>query len=105
MQRVLRPLASAAAAALLALAATGCGSGSVGDTAGEGSRSDSSAEPGGITVRTDRGTVTIDQPATRVVSLEWTYTEELIALGVQPIANADNDGNGAWITAPGAYLD
>ncbi|WP_103504224.1 MULTISPECIES: ABC transporter substrate-binding protein [Streptomyces] len=108
MRKLLRALASAGAAVALTVAATGCGGGSVGEATGTGNGDDggsSGSGSGGVTLSTDRGEVTIDEPATKVVSLEWTYTEELIALGVQPVGNADNDGYRAWITAPGAELD
>ncbi|NJQ16504.1 ABC transporter substrate-binding protein [Streptomyces bohaiensis] len=106
MQRMLRALATAGTAAALALTVAACGSGTVGEEAGgsDSASPDSGAGGGTITVETARGQVTLDEPATTVVSLEWTYTEELIALGVQPAGNADNDGYAQWITAPGVEL-
>ncbi|WP_185845451.1 hypothetical protein [Kibdelosporangium aridum] len=39
-----------------------------------------------------------------MVVLEWAYTEELVALGVTPVGNADNEGYKTWVTAPGSAL-
>ncbi|MBP2000621.1 iron complex transport system substrate-binding protein [Paenibacillus shirakamiensis] len=71
-----------------------------------GSKSDSKAsEPAtspesttSITIKHDKGELKLDQPAKRVVVLEWTFTEDLIALGVQPVGNADNKGYSTWVT-------
>ncbi|MGW5849700.1 ABC transporter substrate-binding protein [Streptomyces sp. NPDC055254] len=103
MQRMLRALATGATAAALALTAAGCGSGTVGDTGDKKGGADRPAG-GKITVDTAQGPITLDKPATKVVTLEWTYTEELVALGVSPLGNADNKGYATWITAEGAGL-
>ncbi|MFD3540096.1 ABC transporter substrate-binding protein [Streptomyces sp. NPDC058662] len=103
MQRILRALATGTAAAALALTAAGCGSGTAGDAGDKKSGADG-ATGGKITVDTAQGQVTLDKPATKVVTLEWTYTEELVALGVSPLGNADNKGYATWITAKGAGL-
>lgn len=36
----------------------------------------------------------------RVVTLEWTYTEDLLALGVQPVGAADIAGYKEWVRVP-----
>jgi len=36
----------------------------------------------------------------RVVTLEWTYTENLLALGVQPVGAADLKGYREWVRIP-----
>jgi ferric hydroxamate transport system substrate-binding protein len=36
----------------------------------------------------------------RVVALEWTYIEDLLALGVQPVGVADIAGYEAWVQIP-----
>jgi len=55
---------------------------------------------GPITVTDGRGkSVTLPAPATRVVSLEWNTTEDVITLGVQPTGVADIKGYGSWVTA------
>ncbi|WP_049580247.1 ABC transporter substrate-binding protein [Streptomyces sp. SBT349] len=101
MRRLLRAVAAASAAGALLAALAGCGSGSVGESSGEG---EGGSGAGGITVSTARGDVTLDDPALKVVSLEWVYTEELLALGVTPVGNADNAGYAEWLTAEGARL-
>lgn len=50
-----------------------------------------------ITVTDARGKdVTIDGPATKVVTLEWSVTEYVASLGVQPIGVADVKGYRTW---------
>ncbi|MEJ2869521.1 iron-siderophore ABC transporter substrate-binding protein [Actinomycetospora sp. OC33-EN08] len=56
--------------------------------------------PAAITIDTARGPVGLPGPATRVVSLEWVHTEELLALGVVPVGVADIRGYGEWLQAP-----
>ncbi|MGI5270268.1 ABC transporter substrate-binding protein [Nonomuraea sp. CA-218870] len=61
-----------------------------------------SAEPsaGPVTVTDSRGKeIKLDQPATRVVSLEWAETEILAGLGVMPVGAADVKGFAVWDTA------
>jgi ABC-type Fe3+-hydroxamate transport system substrate-binding protein len=97
-----RPLVTGGIAVALMLGVVGCGSGTVGETTGpsEGGK----AKDGGIVIETARGEIALDEPAKRVVTLEWTYAEELRALGVTPVGNADNAGYRTWITAEGADL-
>jgi len=58
------------------------------------------AGAGPITVTDGRGkSVTLPAPATKVVSLEWNTTEDVITLGVQPTGVADIKGYGSWVTA------
>lgn len=45
----------------------------------------------------------ITKPAERVVVLEWMFTEDLIALGVQSVGNAANANYKLWV-APEAKL-
>ncbi|MGA5168484.1 MULTISPECIES: ABC transporter substrate-binding protein [Streptomyces] len=105
MQKMLRALATGGTAVALLLTATGCGSGTVEEsTDGGGKGGADKPAKGAITVDTAQGKVSLDKPATKVVALEWTYTEELVALGVTPAGNADNKGYGTWITAKGAAL-
>ncbi|URJ44875.1 iron-siderophore ABC transporter substrate-binding protein [Paenibacillus polymyxa] len=59
---------------------------------------------GPVTVKHNRGEITLNKPAQRVVVLEWTFTEDLIALGVQPVGNADNANYKVYVT-PEAALD
>jgi iron complex transport system substrate-binding protein len=58
------------------------------------------AASGPVTVTDARGKeVTLPAPATRVVSLEWNTTEDVVTLGVQPVGVADIKGYGSWVTA------
>lgn len=52
---------------------------------------------GPITIQDALGEVTLEQPAQRVVALEWTYVEDVLALGIQPIGVADIEGYKAWV--------
>lgn len=55
---------------------------------------------GAITVTDGRGEeVTLDAPAERVVTLEWSNTEDVVTLGVQPVGVADIEGYESWVTA------
>lgn len=57
------------------------------------------ATGGPVTVTDDRGEeVTLDAPATDVVSLEWGLTENLLTLGVTPVGQADVKGYNVWDT-------
>ena len=59
-----------------------------------------SAPAGPVTVTDGRGkAVTLPAPATKVVSLEWNTTEDVITLGVQPTGVADIKGYSSWVTA------
>lgn len=42
-----------------------------------------------VTIEGTNGEVTLDEPAERVVVLEWTYAENLLAVGIQPAGMAD----------------
>lgn len=55
---------------------------------------------GPISITDDLGrTVELDGPATRVVSLEWQQTEDVLTLCVNPVAVADVEAYGTWDTA------
>lgn len=51
----------------------------------------------GIPLEHAAGTTELAEPATRVVALEWTYVEDLLALGVQPVGVADVAGYEKWV--------
>ena len=83
-----------------ALALAGCGT--TEDPADTGT--DDAAASGPVTFKDARGKeVTLEKPATKVVSLEWGETEMLVTLGVQPVGAADLKGYATWNTA--AKLD
>lgn len=91
-----------AAGAVLVLA--GCSSGTAGDAQSSGTNGS-----GPISVTDSTGTVKLTRPAKRVVSLEWSYTEDLLTLGVTPVGAADARTYGTWVTAgpklPGSVPD
>lgn len=92
-----KPLLSAlCAAAALALTA-GCGAAA--DEAGGSGKDDGGAKGGALSLTHVKGTTKLDAPAKKVVALEWTYAEDLLALGVSPTGVADKKGYGQWVTA------
>ena len=44
-------------------------------------------------------TVELDAPAERVAVLEWQQVEDVLSLCVTPVAIADVEGYGTWVTA------
>lgn len=50
-----------------------------------------------ITIQGTNGEVTLPAPAKKVVVLEWTYAENLLALGVQPAGMADIELYGDYV--------
>jgi iron complex transport system substrate-binding protein len=91
------PLTALLAVPLLAL--TACGTTDAPAAAGTPSAGPASST-GPITVTDGRGKqVTLAAPATRVVSLEWNTTEDVVTLGVQPVGVADIKGYTSWVTA------
>lgn len=102
-----RPLL-APLALLLLLLATACGGATT--SADTANSPDPASDPTGnetdgtVVVEDVRGEVELPAPAERVVALEWTYVEDLLAVGVQPVGVADIDGYDAYVTA-GPRLD
>lgn len=66
------------------------------DDAG-GDASDDADEVGSVTLAGSNGDVDLEAPAERIVALEWTYVEDLLALGVQPVGVADREGYETWV--------
>lgn len=56
-----------------------------------------SAESEAITVSGVLGDVELEEPAENVVALEWTYAEDLLAVGVQPAGLTDIEGYNSWV--------
>ena len=84
-----------ALAGATSLILTACGSTEPATTAAGSAAADKA-----ITVTDARGkTIKLDRPATRVVTLEWNNTEEVIDLGVQPVGVSDIKGFATWDTA------
>ncbi|WP_433532309.1 ABC transporter substrate-binding protein [Micromonospora sp. CA-263727] len=93
-----RVIALVAAASALLLAACGTTENTAEPTAS------ASATGGPVTVTDSRGKeVKLDNPATKVVGLEWGEVEMLVSLGVMPVGVADPKGYATWVTA--AKLD
>lgn len=96
-----RALTALLAAAALAVTAAGCGTAA--DEAGGGSPKNEKNESAGssagaITVSHLKGPTALKEPAKKVVALEWTYAEDLLALGVSPAGVADIKGYDQWVT-------
>ncbi len=70
---------------------------STGNTAGPNTSSEPAGEP--IVVKDAKGEFKLDKPAKKVVVLEWTFTEDIIALGMQPVGNADNENYKVYVTS------
>ncbi|WP_127502115.1 ABC transporter substrate-binding protein [Actinoplanes solisilvae] len=88
-----RAFAATAAAALTALVLTACGT--TEDPADETSPASAPAA-GPVDLTDERGPLHLDAPAKAVVSLEWGLTENLVALGVKPVGQADVKGYNIW---------
>lgn len=59
-----------------------------------------SGSAGPLSVTDSRGrTITLAAPARRVVTLEWGPTEDVLTLGVKPVAVADPKGFGTWVSS------
>lgn len=64
----------------------------------------SEAASGPIVLKDAKGEVKLDKPAQKVVVLEWTFTEDIIALGMQPVGNADNENYKVWVTGEAPWM-
>jgi iron complex transport system substrate-binding protein len=84
----------AVAAVLLSLGTVACGSNTPadGDSAGGGQ--------GAVTIQSASGSVTLPKPAERVAVMQWQFLEDLLALGVQPVAIADEQQPGSTNPMP-----
>lgn len=93
MRKFLGAGGALAVAVTLALGLAACS----GKTADGGGENDGGG--GAITLTTTAGEVSLDKPATKIVALEWTYVEDLLAIGVTPVGVADIKGYDTWVTA------
>jgi len=57
-------------------------------------------EDGFQLIEHELGETCVSDAVERVVALEWTYTEDLLALGIQPVGVADIAGYSNWIDIP-----
>ncbi len=85
---------AATAAALTALLLAACGT--TEDPAGAAGAGSAAPSSGPVDLTDERGPVHLDAPARNVVSLEWGLTENLVALGVKPVGQADVKGYNVW---------
>jgi iron complex transport system substrate-binding protein len=58
-----------------------------------------------VTVPHDGGETVIEQDPARIVALEWHLVEDLLVLGIQPVAIADVEGFKTWVTIETALGD
>ncbi|RYG71526.1 iron-siderophore ABC transporter substrate-binding protein [Lentibacillus lipolyticus] len=56
-----------------------------------------------VTVEDAMGEQTIEGTPENIVALEWSYAENLLALGIQPAGVADLDGFGKWVNIDKAF--
>lgn len=61
---------------------------------------DAACEAGFIAVEDLTGTVCVPENVERVVALEWSFVEDVLALGVQPVGVADIEGYHGWVQIP-----
>jgi len=86
--------------ALSVILAAGCSSKKTEDKSAGGETSENS-----VTIFGSNGEVTLDKPAKKVVVLEWTYAEDLLALGVQPAGMADIQEYHNWVNIDAVLSD
>lgn len=108
MSRKLRVAALAAAAATL-LTLTACGTTNLDSDTGKAGDAETSASCADDTTTTSTGavsltdslgrTVELEEPAERVVVLEWQQTEDLLSLCVTPVGAASIDGYATYVSA------
>lgn len=79
-----------------------CGGNSDDGNANEDNSSDDERE---VKIQDALGEQTIEGTPNRIVSLEWTYAENLLALGVQPVGVADLDGFDQWVNIDKEFDD
>lgn len=85
-------------ALLMALVLAACSSNdNTEDSSNTKSNSDSAAEKRSIKIEDAVGEQTIEGVPENIVVLEWSYAEDLLALGIQPAGVADLDGFHQWV--------
>lgn len=72
----------------------------VGGMEAENAESATACEAGSRLVVHAAGETCVPENAERVVALEWTYVEELLALGLQPVGVADIEGYNVYVQIP-----
>ncbi|MFD2758678.1 ABC transporter substrate-binding protein [Gulosibacter faecalis] len=109
MTRTSRLAALTAMAGIAAVALAGCGTTEVETPSTDEASADVSATCADDTTTTSTGPVTItdqlgrtvelDEPAKRVVVLEWQEVEDVLSLCVNPVGVADPEGYSTWVSA------
>ncbi|WP_281657744.1 iron-siderophore ABC transporter substrate-binding protein [Halobacillus sp. Cin3] len=87
-----------------------CGGGEEGESAEESSGEESTEESSSdesrsVTIEDASGEKTIEGTPENVVVLEWTYAEDLQALGMEPVGVADLDAYGDWVNVGIPFSD
>lgn len=103
MRRITHLLALLAVTAGLTACGDDDGTAAASGDASETSETTSEAEAatGPITVTDGTGAeVTLDEPATTVIALEWSLAEDLLLLDVDPAGVADVASYGEWVAEP-----
>jgi ABC-type Fe3+-hydroxamate transport system substrate-binding protein len=83
--------------AWLGLLLVGCGTRGPAGGAPPGTPPAGQSPGAGPSIKDALGTVMLPGVASRVVALEWTYAEDLLAVGLQPIGVADVAGYRKWV--------
>jgi iron complex transport system substrate-binding protein len=89
--------------AVLCLSLAACGSSkNAPDTASDTTAASATSSGGGtddtgIRLQGVGEAITLDAPATKVVAIQWSHVEDLLALGVTPVGVADIKGYGTWV--------
>lgn len=91
---------AAAVVLVLSLVLAACGSSkNAPETSSPAPTDADAAADGAIELESLEGTITLDEPATEIVSIQWSHTEDLLALGIKPVGVADIDGYRTWVRA------
>ncbi|MEW4369985.1 ABC transporter substrate-binding protein [Paenibacillus kandeliae] len=69
----------------------GCGNAGGSSSSSANSIADTAATTSSISIQHDMGTTELKQPAQHVVALEWSFVDDLLAVGVTPVGIADDD--------------
>lgn len=83
---------------LLLIVLAACGNGGEEDKADDsGNKDESTADERTVTIEDAYGEQTIEGTPKKIVVLEWSYAENLLAMGIQPAGVADIDGFNQWL--------
>ncbi|WP_164669250.1 ABC transporter substrate-binding protein [Virgibacillus doumboii] len=74
-----------------------CGGGNEENNAGSDNEGNSGSDERTVTIQDAMGEQPIKGTPKKIVALEWSYAENLLALGIQPAGVADLDGFHQWV--------